>query len=239
MDTLLWSASPRPGGRIFFAGDCHGQFGHLIEAAQVYLPAAVVLLGDMEAPHPLHQILASILPHTAVWWIPGNHDSDRETSYDHLFSSGLADRNLHGRVVEIAGVRIAGLGGVFREKIWAPPAEPRYKSGQDFVRRCCRGNRWRDGLPLKQRSTIFPDEYSRLMRQQGDVLVTHEAPSSHRVGFPALDELARGLRVRTLSHGHHHESYQATLDGGMRIIGVGLREIVDLDGQVVVPGEEP
>jgi hypothetical protein len=32
----------------------------------------------------------------------------------------MADRNQHGRVVEFDGLRIAGLGGVFREKIWHP-----------------------------------------------------------------------------------------------------------------------
>ncbi len=222
---------------IFFAGDCHGRFEHVVEAVQVHRPAAIVLLGDQEAPAPLDEVLTAILGLTAIWWLPGNHDTDCEASYDHLFGSGLADRNLHGRVVEIAGARIAGLGGVFREKVWAPPASPLFKSAEDFVRRGGRGNRWRDGLPLKHRSTIFPDAYQRLLKLRADVLVTHEAPSSHLHGNRAFDELAYGLRVRTLFHGHHHESYQATLAGGARVIGVGLCEIVDLDGEVVVPGK--
>ena len=50
----------------------------------------------------------------------------RELDYDNLWGSELADRNLHGRVVEIAGYRVAGLGGIFRGKIWNP-AEPREK----------------------------------------------------------------------------------------------------------------
>jgi predicted phosphodiesterase len=225
------------GTQIFFAGDCHGGFEHVIEAVQVHRPAAIVLLGDQEAPARLDEILTPILGLTGIWWLPGNHDTDCEASYDHLFGSGLADRNLHGRVAEIAGVRIAGLGGVFRERVWAPPAPPLFKSAEDFVRRCGRGNRWRGGLPLKHRSTIFPDEYRRLARQRADVLVTHEAPGCHKNGFPALGELAQRLGVRTMLHGHHHEHYEARLDGAIKVIGVGLRGIVDLDGQIVVPGE--
>ena len=226
----------RPTGRIFFAGDCHGQFDHVIEAAQAYLPAAIILLGDMEAPSPLDQVLAPVLNLTTIYWIVGNHDTDSEQSYDHLYGSTLAARSLDGRLEDIAGVRIAGLGGVFREKVWAPPAPPLFESAEDFVRRCGRGNRWRDGLPLRHRSTIFPGEYRRLLKKRADVLVTHEAPECHRNGFPALGDLGRGLQARVLLHGHHHETYEAEIAGRVRVIGVGLRAIVDLDGQVVVPG---
>lgn len=225
------------GTEIFFAGDCHGRFEHVIEACEAYGPKALILLGDMESPAPLDQVLAPILPLTQVWWIPGNHDTDSENPHDNLWGSGLADHNLHGRVVEIAGVRFAGLGGVFREKVWAPPAAPLYKSAEDFTHRCGKGNRWRGGLPLKHRSSIFPDVYGRLLHRRADVLVCHEAPATHRNGFLALGELAHRLGVRIMLHGHHHEHYEAQLDGGIKVIGVGLRGIVDLDGQVVVPGE--
>lgn len=237
MDRLLGKTSRSASGRIFFCGDCHAHFDHLIEAVQVYLPATVILLGDMEAPAPLDQILAPILDLTALWWIHGNHDTDRESSYDNLFGSVLSDRNLHGRVVEVAGMRIAGLGGVFRGKVWGPPSDPLFESSDDFVRRAGRGNRWRGGLPLKHRSTIFPDVYSRLLSERADVLVTHEAPSTHSNGFPALSELAQSLGVSTMLHGHHHESYESHLGNGARVIGVGLREIVDLGGEVVVRGK--
>ena len=50
MDTLLCNTSRPGGGRVFLAGDCNGRFDHVIKAARVYLPAAIVFLGDMEAP---------------------------------------------------------------------------------------------------------------------------------------------------------------------------------------------
>ncbi|MDA8350541.1 MAG: metallophosphoesterase [Pseudomonadota bacterium] len=237
MDRLPGTTTRSRGGRIFFCGDCHGHFDHVIKAAQAFLPAAVIFLGDLESPAPLDQVLAPILQHTAVWWIQGNHDTDRESSYDNLYGSSLADRNLHGLVVEVAGMRIAGLGGVFREKIWRPPADPAFESSADFIRRGGRGNRWRGGLPLRQRSTIFADVYQRLARLRADVLVTHEAPGTHRNGVPALGDLAQKLGVRTMLHGHHHEHYEAQLGNGSKVIGVALREIVDLEGHVVVEGE--
>jgi hypothetical protein len=78
------------------------------------------LLGDIQARRPLQVELAPILALTEVWFIPGNHDTDSDADHDHLFGSELADRNLHARVVEIAGFRVAGLGGVFRESIQMP-----------------------------------------------------------------------------------------------------------------------
>lgn len=59
----------------------------------------------------------SILEMTEVWFIHGNHDTDSDADYDHLFGSALADRNLHGCVAVVDGARIAGLGGVFRGQV--------------------------------------------------------------------------------------------------------------------------
>ena len=238
VDTLLCNTSRPGGGRVFLAGDCHGRFDHVIEAARMYLPAAIVFLGDMEAPVPLHEVLAPIMGSTSIWWIPGNHDTDSEASHDHVHGSALAGYNLHGRVVEIAGVRIARLGGVFREKVWAPPGAPLYQSAEDFTRHCRRGNRWRSGLPLKHRSTIFPDIYHQLFKQRADVLVTHEAPSYWHgdYGQAAIDGLARGLHVSKTFHGHLHADRKYGSSLGFHGYGVGLRGIMDLDGQVVVPG---
>ena len=229
---------------IWLCGDVHGRFDHLTEAvlqsAPSQRPAALVLLGDLQAQRPLEVELAAILEHTEVWFIPGNHDTDTDEDHDHLFCSALAGRNLHGRVVEIAGVRIAGLGGVFRGQVWMPPEPPEVESPRAYVAHIGRGNRWREGLPRRHRSTIFPAEYQALSKQQADVLVTHEAPSCHPHGFAVLDELGRRLGVRQAFHGHHHDrlDYQAEWSRlGFEAHGVGLRGITALDGRVIRPGE--
>ena len=227
-------------GQIFFCGDVHGNFEHIIDAVKVHQPAAIVLLGDIQAQRPLEQELAEILDKTEVWFIHGNHDTDSEKDYDNLFGSALADRSLNGRVMKIAGVRVAGLGGVFRKKVWAPSEPWGALSTNEFMRSIQRGNRWRDGLPLRHRSTIFRDTYELLAKQGADVLVTHEAPSVHPHGFVALDELAKSLKVHTTFHGHHHDSldyrpHWAKL--GHQAFGVGFRGITALDGTVIRAGD--
>ena len=121
------------GQRVYAVGDIHGRrdlFEALVEAIEAddsSLPAAdttVILLGDLECQRPLHELVAPIHDITEVWWIPGNHDTDSADVYSNLFESELADKNLHGRVVEIAGIRVAGLGGIFRGEVWYPPDDP-------------------------------------------------------------------------------------------------------------------
>lgn len=226
--------------RIFFAGDTHGNFDHIIQAVREHRPAAVVFLGDLQPQRPLDQELQPILDLTEIWWIHGNHDTDSDADYDHLFGSALADRNLHGRVVEVAGVRIAGLGGVFRGQVWMPPGKIQHHTADDYTAQCGKGNRWRGGLPRKHRSSIFPADYARLVGERAEILVTHEAPSSHPHGFDAIDELARSIGATSLFHGHHHDrlDYSAHRDRlGFEAFGVGFCGITDETGRSIRAGE--
>lgn len=151
------------------------------------------------------------MPLTEVYWIHGNHDTDSQKDYDHLFNSGLAERNLHGRVVEIDGIKVAGLGGIFREKIWWPePVDraPERVSFGDWQRHLDHELAYhkisaekRSGELRKHRSTIFWSDWMELYGQQTDILVTHEAPSCHPHGFV----LAQSLKVHTTFHAHHHD----------------------------------
>lgn len=221
---------------IFFCGDPHGNFAHIINSVLTYRPAGVILLGDLQAQHPLEVELDEILNKTEIYWIPGNHDTDSEQEYNNLFQSALADRNIHGRVVEIDGIRIAGLGGVFRSKIWKPPAPAPRFSRTEYLARMGTGNLWRGGLPLKHRSTIFPDIYEALAGQHADILVTHEAPGEHPHGVAALDDLAKGLGVSRLFHGHHHDRFQYA-PAAFQAYAVGFCGITDEAGNVILAGD--
>lgn len=220
---------------LLFAGDPHGDFKPINRAVEQTRPEGVVLLGDFDLDVPLEQALGPWGPELA-WWIHGNHDLDREQWHDYLFESELADRSLHGKVVEIAGYRVAGLGGVFREKVWHPETGVAFKTRREFMYSMGKGNRWRGGLPRKHRASIWWEDYERLFDQRADILITHEAPSTHRHGFKPLDELAEAMRVRLIVHGHHHEDYHATLPSGIKVLGVGLAGVADESGQIVVPG---
>jgi len=232
---------------IYFCGDIHASFTHLIEVVQRDRPDTIVLLGDMECDAPLDQILASIRALTDIWFIHGNHDTDRPEYWRHLAESELADRNLHGRVVDINGIKVAGLGGVFREEIWRPPGTQNFANFDLFAKakgrgqpRAARESQGPEGNRLKHRSTIFPQTYSALMKQQADILVCHRAPSWHMEGYAAIDKLAATMGVTRLFHGHQHDNLDYSpwsAKTGIDAHGVGLRGITDETGQVIVPGE--
>lgn len=228
---------PKELPEIFFCGDPHGEFAHINEAAREFKPKAMVILGDLQPPASLEEVLAEALEHTEIWWIPGNHDTDTDEFYDRLWRSPLASHNLHGRVANVAGVRIAGLGGVFRGQVWMPDGQPNYFCPATFIRRVGAGNIWRGGLPRRHRSTIFPSVYQSLLRQKADVLVTHEAAGCHRKGFCAVDRLGESLKVKWIFHGHQHEDRVYGEHLGMAVRAVGYRGIVNLKGEVIVPAQ--
>ena len=218
------SSAPLARPKILFFGDPHGDFVPVIRAVESLEPQAIVLLGDIQAQTPLHDALASIRAMTDIWFIHGNHDTDSDSDHDHLWGSDLADRNLHGRVAEVAGYRVAGLGGVFRGKIWdatLPMEEAAFDSPRNMLQHVNRAGRpgqgdlWRGGISRKHRSSIFPSDYRELMSQRADILVTHEATCAHPCGFQVLDELALNLGACLLVHGHHHKSVDYRLDGSM------------------------
>ena len=210
------SADPSHRPRLIFFGDPHGDFEPVISTVLRHRPAAIVLLGDIEARQPLQLELAPILDMTEVWFIHGNHDTDSEASHDHLWASGLAHRNLHGRVMSVAGYRVAGLGGIFRESIWDPSLtmlEAEFVSAEKLRRHMKRQERWRDGISLRHRSSIFPDEFMRLARQRADILVTHEGLGGAVHGQPILDTLARAMGVSLVVHGHLHRHIDYRAEG--------------------------
>lgn len=128
---------------ILFAGDIHGCWDHLVPALQSTKAEALVLLGDVtsaEDPRPVEDQCRAIEDATGavVRLIRGNHETDDPTSWKSFLTA--EHRDLTGRIEEIAGLRVAGLGGVFRAKIWMPDpgnpggTAPVFKSYKDFER---------------------------------------------------------------------------------------------------------
>lgn len=235
----------KPEDLTLFCGDPHGQFRHILKVASELQASAVILLGDMELARPLHEELASIADR--LWFIHGNHDTDHERNWNHLWGGKLADRNIDGQVVTLPnGIRIAGLGGVFRESVWYPslPIPPKFRNREEHARVTSEQDRWQGSVPRKHWSSIYPDELDRLSLMRADILVTHEAPGYHSNGFEILDTLAQSMGVKVTVHGHHHDNLDSSDrwgPQGFKSFGVGLRGItaIDLNGRatVVVPGE--
>lgn len=218
--------------KILFAGDPHGHFQPLITAVHQYQPQAVVLLGDFDLDQPLEIALAEIAGLTEIWWIAGNHDFETPAKYRNLFHSALASNSLHLKVTEIAGVRIAGLGGIFMGRVWYPPQLPKWTNKQHYLS-SLKPHLQLGDLPLKYQCAIWHDEFHSLAQLKADILVSHEAPGSHRYGFHAISELAAEMGVKQIFHGHLHENYSKTVKHNIQVIGVANAAVADLAGNVV------
>ncbi len=222
---------------IWLLGDVHSHFDHIEQAldAAPAMPAAVIFLGDIEAPIPFEDCIAGIFRRDVqVYWIRGNHDTDTQESWDNL--QGSMHRNIDGRVVTIDGLKVAGLGGIFRGEVWhqgVNDGKPTYTCYAAYERALRNDRRikqrlskqdllqlqdvpsprstadlqdtYRAGKLLRAHSTLFPDVFERLATMKADILVTHEAASCHPHGFKEIDVLTRRMGA-IVFHGHHHES---------------------------------
>ena len=238
---------------IVFIGDIHQQW-HSVERGLSTLdplPKAAVLLGDIQCDRPLDELAAPLLDRGIdVHWIFGNHDNDGGPEmWANLVEPDRNPRTtqgaLHARVVEVNGLRIAGLGGTFRPRIWEPPEPPRlHRRAQLPADLASLGPGWSqehiNGLMHSLGATaIWPEDYEYLAGQRADILVTHEAPRSHPAGNAALDALGRAMGASLIVHGHHHVSYRAVARDGLRAMGVAAAWGSTLDGEQLWPGEAP
>jgi hypothetical protein len=222
----------RMAGRIVFAGDPHGNFSPILRACAAMDPGTLVLVGDCDCAVPLPTILAPLF--SAGWvvrWILGNHDTETEALYDNLVGSHPSgDFGL--QAIEVGGVTLAGLPGVFKPRVWLPiPDEAtgrveaaRFQTREAFKQSIGQGALWRGDMPLWHRDTIFPEDFDTLGTLRFDILVSHEAPSSHPHGSAVIDDLAASCGARLIVHGHHHQSYEATLPNGIAVRGLGVAE---------------
>jgi len=213
--------------KMLFVGDPHGRHAHIVQEIETKQPEACVLVGNQCYDEPIDQLFAPIDGKTAFHWIHGNHDTDQPSWYANLFDSPWAEQNLHGSVKSLAGVRIAGLGGVFRGKIWDPDGEIAYRKRSTWKQQHA-SNKYRQ-IERKHQSTIWPEDYDALATKRADILILHEAPTSDRHGYQVLDDLAEKLGVRLIVHGHHHRCYTDILANGIAVVGLGLAQVATMD----------
>lgn len=231
---------------IWFLGDVHGEFKHiarcLLDAKDK--PNWLVFLGDIDIDHvPFREILAPLsrnFPAVKVAFIYGNHDADTYQHWDMLHDCGDAVA-LHGQVVAMNGVRVAGLGGNFLGRIWSPPANPTFMNKEKAMNRGAYQRRDGQRPYPSLNAAIYPDDVERLAGLRADILITHEAPSCHPYGFEALDQLARDMRVVRSFHGHQHDDrsaeYALQRDAlGFDALAVGFCGIKNGLGQVIHTG---
>ncbi|WP_306132008.1 metallophosphoesterase family protein [Roseivivax marinus] len=222
---------------ILIYGDPHGRWEPLHAAIETR-PRAVIVLGDLaegrdpdgppRARAAFDAVLASGLQ---LAFITGNHDA----ASDDLWSviEDYDNHRIDGRVIEIDGLRIAGLGGVIRGRLWPGEGEPSYATVAEWIARTPRQERWRGGIPKSHRTSILPWTVESLRNEKADILVTHEAPPPHAHGFQFLNSLAADMGARAIVHGHHHQTYSDVTEDGIRVQGVGLARIWRLPDEFV------
>ncbi|HMD95207.1 MAG TPA: metallophosphoesterase [Trebonia sp.] len=168
-------------------------------------------------------------------FVPGNHDPDvsgyRSARNGLVLRAGLPARppwpdgsvNADGRVVDAAGLRVAGLGGCRR-----------YTTGP---------NQYTDAQQARRAARLRAAARWRGLRdgRQVDVLITHAPPRgvgddddpAHR-GFRALHRLVGALRPAALLHGHTHPSCPHDRDG--RLDGTLVRNVTGWHLLEIAPG---
>ena len=238
---------------LAFIGDVHQNWHHVEAglAALPFLPRAAILLGDIQCERPLDELAAPLLDRgVAVHWIHGNHDNDGGPEmWANLAAPGRNPRTrdgaLHARVRDIGGVRVAGLGGTFRPRVWAPPLPPRLRGRASLADDLATlGDAYGPGQRAAlahslATAAIWPEDVEALACQKADILVTHEAPSSHPAGNRVMDELARAMGARLIVHGHHHVVSRAEAQDGLRVLGVASAWGAAPDGTVLWEGDKP
>jgi predicted phosphodiesterase len=223
--------------KILFAGDPHGNFDPLITAVHQYKPEAVILLGDYDLNTPMENALQDIVGLTEIWWIAGNHDFENPSKHHFLFHSALADKGLHLKVVDIAGIRIAGLGGIFLGRVWYPPKPPKWVDKQQYLNAQSPHLRHND-LSLKYQCAIWHNEFHALAQMKADILVTHEAPGSHKHGFSVIGDLGLAMGVKHIFHGHLHENYAKLIKRNIQVFGVANASVCDLVGNTIIASND-
>ena len=176
-------------------GDIHGDFASAQRIIERHDDVPFwVCVGDLpdatgkyeDVPRPLY-------------WIKGNNEQ-----FD-LIESGELPPNLHhirnASLVEISGVRVAGLGGTFAPTWYETPAAqlPHPKKGSAKATE----------LADKRRHFVKEEVDACSAMRQVDLLLTHEAARPFRVGRvdagkTPINEVLAAMKPRLHLFGHHH-----------------------------------
>jgi predicted phosphodiesterase len=227
--------TPKTGNGIIAYGDPHANWKPLLRACEQHHPETVIIVGDCDlVDQTVTDALASLFRSgVAVRYVPGNHEADTEATWANLIDAH-PDGNLHGKIAEIGCLRVAGLGGAIERKLWDPDSgrPPDFECRDAYIN-SLGSDPHREPKALVARASIFPQDLHEVASLgSADILVCHDAPTTHPKGFNGIDAVAELLGVRLVIHGHHHESYDRVLPvgAGIRVRGLGKAEpwLVDM-----------
>jgi len=156
-----------------------------------------ILLGDHSADD-LYEI-TKIIPKEKICGVLGNHDSwEKYKEYD--------IKNIDGKVIDIKGIRIAGISGSFK-----------YKNSDQYA------------LYTHEESIEIANNM-----EAADILVSHDKPFTEKQYGDAHDGL-KGItqyiyknHIPLHIHGHLHEESEEILKNGTKSIGLYKIKLIEL-----------
>ncbi|MBA3945853.1 MAG: metallophosphoesterase [Herpetosiphonaceae bacterium] len=181
--------------------------------------------GDLP-PSYLEYIVSSL--DVPCCYVRGNHDSQPEyTDYGATLTEPRGWASVEGRVVEVRGLTIAGLGG----SIWYNGGKYQYHERQMLARVLLLLPR----LLLRQRRVGHRLD---ILLSHSPPAGIHDGPRAHR-GFQALVYLMEWVKPRYLIHGHVHKEYGynrtlTSLVGTTMIINTAGYRLLDMEPTVNV-----
>lgn len=189
------------GLKILFIADTHNCLNSNSEVLQ-YIKNQLdynycILLGD-HSGNDLAEIL-KVVPHDKICGILGNHDSWQKYEQYEI-------NNINGKVLNINGVRIAGIGGSYK-----------YKNSIEYA------------LYTHEESIELADKL-----EDADILVTHDKPFTEDKHNPAHDGL-KGItkyiyknHIPLHIHGHLHEENEQILKNGTKSICLYMAKLIEI-----------
>jgi hypothetical protein len=148
-----------------------------------------------------------------LYWIKGNNED-----FDFVTGRSASVDNLryipNGELMEIDGLRVAGVGGTF-----APTWYDKKPDELPYRKTPTAAARTNADILADKRRHFVREEVDKVKRMRGlDVLLTHEAPRPFRVGrFDAgktpVNEMLAAAKPRLHLFGHHHRFSESTVSG--------------------------
>ena len=94
--------------KTLIIADAHGYFEEINDYCKVnsHICENIVLLGDQEAKQ---DIKFELFNFKNIYFIFGNHDETEQIVSNH---AAISENNLHCKIVENNGIKVAGIGGI-------------------------------------------------------------------------------------------------------------------------------
>ncbi len=161
--------------------------------AEEYLKLSDRALSVMKEKYKKMETLFSMVRKAPIIVLPGNYDMD-------LADTALSDRQIHKKIIEIEGLKIAGYGGANMRTAGIPE----------------------HGMVKFRESDSFSEPYDFFSRTKPDILVCHQPPYGHLDHIASFGSIGSFGIARAIEEtnplivlsGHIHENFGCLFDNG-------------------------